>query len=306
MLRGNWSSACLVLLGCAAWAGNALYAWGEPGGVVKHYSPALVALALAGFFIWHGNRRYGRRTIFQFAIIVFLVGWMFETLSVNTGIPFGRYHYTEIMAPFLGHVPVFVLPAYLFMGYAAWSLATLFCGVRTAALPAEAVYRVPLVAAILMVIWDLSMDPLRATIEGRWIWIDGGAYFGVPVSNFFGWLIVTWCMFQGFALLLSSRKTDHPMGIEDDPYYWAAIPVTFTCFAGEYLLNPVFGHNRLIEVAGRTELTAEEIQSAIAMLSWVTWVPILIVGLILSVGLPRFASPPATQWPDRAPQKVRK
>ena len=47
-------------------------------------------------------------------------------------------------------------------------------------------------AAALMVLWDLSLDPLRATVENRWIWISGGSYFGVPLGNFVGWFMVTW------------------------------------------------------------------------------------------------------------------
>jgi len=40
-----------------------------------------------------------------------------------------------------------------------------------------------------MTAWDLSMDPVWAEIYHAWVWRDGEAYYGVPISNFFGWLL---------------------------------------------------------------------------------------------------------------------
>lgn len=283
MRKGWGNSKGLVLLGCLAWAGNAAYALGVNGGVTKTYSPAVVALALAVFFVWHCGHRYGRSAILRFVAVVFVVGWAFETLSVMTGVPFGRYHYTDIMSPFLGHVPVFVLPAYLFMGYASWSMATLMLGIRTAALPRNAAYKVPLVAAGLMVLWDLSMDPLRATVEGRWIWIDGGAYLGVPVSNYVGWFLVTWCMFQGFAILLKDNPPSERSDIVADRSYWAAIPLIYSCFAGEYLLNPFVDHDPALTATGTG---VQNIFSSVALITSLTLVPVLLLGLILALRPP--------------------
>ena len=161
--------SALIWLPLVAWFGNALYAAGAPGGWLKFASPALVASALIAYVFLHGTRRYGRAVLLRFAVIVFVIGWLAETVSINSGFPFGRYHYTEIMAPYLWHVPVFVLPAYALMGYASWSLATLLLDRRSAAPDKVVLVFAPIVAATCMVIWDLSMDPLRATVEGRWI-----------------------------------------------------------------------------------------------------------------------------------------
>src|SRR5262249_27013377 len=45
-----------------------------------------------------------------------------------------------------------------------------------------------------------------ATISKAWVWRDGGAFFGVPASNFFGWLLTSWLFFQAFALYLHGRQ----------------------------------------------------------------------------------------------------
>ena len=39
-------------------------------------------------------------------------------------------------------------------------------------------------------------------ISKAWIWHDGGADFGVPLSNYLGWLFTSWLFFQAFAIYL--------------------------------------------------------------------------------------------------------
>lgn len=285
-----------------AWVGNALYALGAPGGALKEYSPAIVVVGFVLFFCSHCSARYGRRLTLSFVVSVFLVAWVFETLSVLTGVPFGRYHYTDIMAPFVGHVPVFVLPAYLFMGYASWSLATLFLGARGFSLSKTQLITVPLLAAVLMLVWDLSMDPLRATIEGRWIWTDGGGFLGVPLSNFIGWLLVTWCMFALFAYFLQNAPTKTITKPASPKLYWVSIPIMYTCYAAEYLLNPFTGHGQHQSVVGKTTLEAQEIFTFVASLTALTFGSVLLAGLW--VALQHATSGPADTSRLRAKQSI--
>jgi putative membrane protein len=65
------------------------------------------------------------------------------------------------------------------------------------------VIALPIVAAFVMTQWDLAMDRSASTIARIWIWHDGGADFGVPLSNYLGWLLTSWLFFQAFALYLS-------------------------------------------------------------------------------------------------------
>jgi putative membrane protein len=53
------------------------------------------------------------------------------------------------------------------------------------------------------------MDPPLATISKAWIWHDGGAHFGVPLSNYGGWLLTSWLFYQAFAIYLG-RRPDLP------------------------------------------------------------------------------------------------
>jgi hypothetical protein len=48
-------------------------------------------------------------------------------------------------------------------------------------------------------------DPVWADIDHAWVWRDGGSYYGVPISNFFGWFLTTYIFYQLFALYLRNR-----------------------------------------------------------------------------------------------------
>lgn len=45
------------------------------------------------------------------------------------------------------------------------------------------------------------MEPIWANLVHAWVWENGGAYFGVPVSNFLGWYLTNYLIYQSFALI---------------------------------------------------------------------------------------------------------
>ena len=65
----------------------------------------------------------------------------------------------------------------------------------------------PLVASFVMTAWDFSMEAVWADIDHAWVWRDGGSYYGVPASNFFGWLLTVYIFYQILASYLRSRVT---------------------------------------------------------------------------------------------------
>jgi uncharacterized membrane protein len=71
----------------------------------------------------------------------------------------------------------------------------------------------PIVAAFVMAQWDVVMDPSGSTIAKAWTWHDGGGYFGVPLSNYLGWLLTAWLFYQAFAIYLGrSTLTTQTVG----------------------------------------------------------------------------------------------
>lgn len=172
--------------------------------------PAPISTALATFvpliFIFvHGSLSYRLRDLLVFAAITLVVSNIFENLSVLTGFPFGKYVYTDNIGPKVFLVPVLIGPAYLGTAYLAWTIARVILGATNARLPGHLTFTVPLLAAFMMVAWDLSFDPIYSTINHAWVWLGGGSYFGVPFSNFLGWLLTTFVFLQLFALYLKGR-----------------------------------------------------------------------------------------------------
>jgi len=48
--------------------------------------------------------------------------------------------------------------------------------------------------ALVMTAWDLAMDPMMVA-GGHWVWEVKGAYFGIPLQNFWGWWLTTFVTF---------------------------------------------------------------------------------------------------------------
>jgi uncharacterized membrane protein len=75
---------------------------------------------------------------------------------------------------------------------------------------------VTLLAGVLMMLLDVVIDPL-AVRGDRWFlgrifyYPAGGLYFGVPLSNFFGWLLVGWVTVGGYLWAVGHRdRTSGP------------------------------------------------------------------------------------------------
>jgi putative membrane protein len=168
-------------------------------------STALVTFVPLMFMFVHGSLSYRRRDVLVFATITLVVSNIFENMSVLTGFPFGHYYYADTLGPKLFLAPVLIGPAYLGTAYLAWTIARVISGATRSRLPGHLIFTVPLLAAFMMVSWDLSFDPIFSTINHAWIWLDGGSYFGVPFSNFLGWLLTTFVFLQMFALYLNGR-----------------------------------------------------------------------------------------------------
>jgi putative membrane protein len=93
------------------------------------------------------------------------------------------------------------------------------------------VVALPIVAAFVMTQWDLVMDPPESTISKAWIWHDGGAHFGVPLSNYLGWLLTSWLFYQAFALYLRHHAVRWPPGTQQ-PRKLLLIAILFYVSAG--------------------------------------------------------------------------
>lgn len=239
---------------------------------------ALHVLAPAIFAALHGGTLYRIRGIVTFFAISIVIGNIFENLGVVIGWPFGRYYFTDLMGPKLFHVPILLGLAYVGMGYLSWVLALAILGETDRPLSGSRVVTLPLVASFIMVAWDLSQDPVWSTILHGWVWVNGGAYFGVPVGNFLGWFFDVYIIYQLWALYLRGRPV---IGNRLVPGYWEMAVLFYAAVAAGNVLqviprsgpsvvsDPTGAQWRVSDITGTCALVSIFTMGAFAALAWV-------------------------------------
>ncbi len=182
-------------------------------------------LARLLFALIDGSRRLGWRTFGVMFVITCIVSWCYESLSIATGFPFGHYEYTSELGPKLGTVPIMIMPAYFGVAYIAWVLAHVLLDKFDTQIDSRSLFAIPVIASFIMVMWDMSIDPLSSTVMHQWIWRDGGGYFGVPFSNFLGWFLCVYTIFQLWAFyLMRSKQPEQPKDKTKSSWY---LPIAF-------------------------------------------------------------------------------
>lgn len=109
-----------------------------------------------------------------------------EIVGVLTGLPFGRYEYTDRWWPTVPigqgqHFPVLVPFAWLL------TLGGSYLVIRTRV---DRWLAVPL-CAVLTTLIDLPMERAMTDVFHYWKWAQPGPLFGAPISNSAGWFVVS-------------------------------------------------------------------------------------------------------------------
>jgi putative membrane protein len=159
-------------------------------------------------------------------------GYAIETAGVATGFPYGPFYYGDSLGPRVAGLVPYLLPL---------SWIPLVLGAIAATAPEgerdSTRHRVfwVLSAAVLLTLVDGVLDPGAASL-GFWVWPEGGPYYGVPVSNYLGWLFSS-SLAATILLALGSRrwgKVPPPPGLLDS----ALVAVAF--WAGVSLFSGLF------------------------------------------------------------------
>jgi putative membrane protein len=176
------------------------------------YQPFLTPLlTLLGFVfaVQHGSERMGWGRTLLLLGLTFAVSLLFESVGVATGKIYGPYHYTDLLGvKFLGLVPLLIPVAWFWMTYPSYVLAERIVPKRWGTWGWR--LGVAAVGAMIMTAWDLAMDPMMVA-GGHWVWDVEGAYFGVPLQNFWGWWLTTFVTFGLFLVLGRVSPEDRPL-----------------------------------------------------------------------------------------------
>ena len=171
------------------------------------FTPLLTMLAF-GFAILHSWQNLGWKQMLLLLVLTFGISLLFECVGVATGWVYGPYHYTDKLGPkFLGLVPLLIPVAWFMMTYPSYVIAR----VLMPSIRKVWVWRLAVAAlgAVIMTAWDLAMDPMMVN-GGHWVWEQPGAYFGIPLQNYWGWwltIFITFWLFLSLARITRGQAT---------------------------------------------------------------------------------------------------
>jgi uncharacterized membrane protein len=104
-----------------------------------------------------------------------------ELAGTTWGVPFGEYAYSALLGPmWLDRVPIVIPMSWFFMAVPSYALA--------GRLSTTALGRIG-VGSLVLLGWDLALDPAMSYATKYWIWGEAGPYYGMPWLNLFGWYV---------------------------------------------------------------------------------------------------------------------
>lgn len=179
---GRWCDRVAAAAGFATIAGMIATPLLPQRGAGRRVLSSVVVGGMFATSTANALKRWGARRASGAAAATAVTTGVVERVGTHTGLPFGRYAYTDALRPQIAHVPVIVPLAWFGMGLPSREAAHAALGRHST--PAR---RIALGSAA-MTAWDLFLDP-QMVGEGYWAWLKRGAYRGIPMSNYLGWFL---------------------------------------------------------------------------------------------------------------------
>lgn len=223
-------SVWILALVLAAWI---FYAGTMTGGFnlpIERLPWSILVPGFALFSFVHSVILLGHKRALLLFVLCTVLAFTSEYIGETTGTIFGPYYYTDVLGPKIaGRIPVLIPLAWYMMFYPSYVVTNLLAEGHPVAQGRGTAWIIWISAlsALIMTAWDLTMDPIMSFNPCRtgsidclpaeldqavighpaWVWSDGGAYFGVPYSNYRGWLLTAFAVFALYRLL--ERRIDH-------------------------------------------------------------------------------------------------
>jgi putative membrane protein len=171
--------------------------------------------AFLAVYLVAGWRHIGWKRTLAYIPVGYALAWLSEFSSIHWGFPYGDYFYirsTTDRELWVFGVPFMDSLSYVFLSYCSYSLAVFLASPLTVmsgnliTLETSRIRRswqTLILGAFLFTFLDIVIDPVA--LQGhRWFlgliygYRHEGLYFGIPMSNFGGWLLVgavlTWAL----------------------------------------------------------------------------------------------------------------
>lgn len=205
--------------------------------VIGTFTMRPYVFAFLAVFLLVSVTHLGWRKTICFTVCGYLIAFVSEFSSINTGIPYGWYYYidtTSTQELWVAGVPFFDSLSYVFLTYCSYATALLVVSPLKRqpgdliSLESRSIRRsgsVLFLGSLFQVFLDIIIDPV-ALQGGRWFlgqiygYREAGIHYGVPVSNYLGWWLVSILLVM--ALQIIDRKVGtpgtKPAGVRNLPY----------------------------------------------------------------------------------------
>lgn len=231
----------------------------------------------------------GWKRTMTFTLTGYLIAFGSEWLSINTGFPYGWYYYIDTTSSrelWVAGVPFFDSISYVFLAYCSYATALFILSPLRAwrwnlvALETRSIRRsfaALLLGTFLQTGLDVVIDPVA--FQGRrWFlgqiygYREAGIHFGVPLSNYAGWLLTSFCLIAAFQLIDARRLGEGAAGVVTLPFH--------------SLLGPLLYLSVLLFNIGVTLAIGEQFMALCGILMYT--LPVLIVAILALRRVNRF------------------
>lgn len=186
---------------------------------------SLWAYCVFGFVLLHSSVSLGKIKTTILFIITLSFGLISEFIGVKFGLIFGHYYYNPAFSPFFfGTVPLMTVISWAIIIYMSYTITNIILRGFITKKPNIHTQRILLVIPLIIILssidgliavnLDMILDPVAASHQlAGWIWLGGGPYFGIPISNFIGWFLVTFSATIIFRIYESVKRRKNPFPI---------------------------------------------------------------------------------------------
>jgi uncharacterized membrane protein len=200
--------------------------------------------AIFGAFLLACVPHVGWRKTLAFTVAGYLIAFASEKLSISTGFPYGWYYYIDATSHkelWVWGVPFFDSLSYVFLTYCSYSTALFILsplatkGYDLITLETRAIrssWPALVLGAFLQTFLDIIIDP--TSHQGhRWFlgqiygYREEGPHFGVPLSNYAGWLLTSFLLVAAFQWIDRKQEKDRPYGIIHLPFRSLLGPILY-------------------------------------------------------------------------------
>jgi putative membrane protein len=188
-----WGTFCLFVIILAAEISNKIYSFGPSTEIVPDWIKSVIVFSMCSMYLFWS---IGNKKAIVFLIIALSVSFLLELIGVTAGYPLGiTYSYDKSFSPFnVFGLPVIVPINWAIINILGYSIVTSMLTLSGRNKPNANSKKISLVLliildALVVTSMDVILDPLRVA-QGSWTWLEGGPFYGVPISNYIGWFVV--------------------------------------------------------------------------------------------------------------------